>query len=122
MSLLPLLVVDDDPVVRGALVKVLRQALPIDIADFGHGAEALAFAARDQPGLALLDVDMVPMNGLELAKGLRSLYPQLPLMFLTGSVDEDLRGKFCELGAVQYRKPLGSAELIAAVESHRIRR
>ena len=110
-------VVDDDEDVRAFLADVL--------AGLGHrvetldGAEAaLAALADAAPDLALIDFAMPGMNGAELARALRRLHPDLPIVFVTGFAESDqLEGALGSDVAV-LRKPFGIEELAAVVASH----
>ena len=116
------MLVDDDAVLREAIRQALVGALPCPVIAVGDGPSALAYVAHTQPCLAVLDVDMAPISGLELARALRKQIPELPLMFLTGSNHLDLADEFAAVGAVaNLRKPVRTQELVAACEKHRLR-
>ena len=88
-----ILIVDDNVALLTSLSSVLREA--------GHGvqtaedgSEALALAASWKPDFVLLDADIPRMNGFEVAKRLRSTYPQdaMTLVLMSGSsLDETTR-------------------------------
>jgi two-component system response regulator YesN len=123
MARRPVLLVDDDALLREGIRAMLSQALDCPVVAFGDGPSALAYAKQMPPGLALLDVDLEPMGGLELARRLRERHPKLPIMFLTDSNNLDLAAEFAAVDAVaNLRKPVRSSELVAMIDSHRIRR
>lgn len=81
-----ILIVDDNVALLTSMSSVLREA--------GHGvqtaedgSEALALAASWNPDFVLLDADIPRMNGFEVAKRLRSTYPQdaMTLVLMSGS-------------------------------------
>lgn len=79
-----LLVVDDDPGVRGVLIDLL--ALSGHTASEASGAaEALALLYREQFDAVLLDHLMPEMTGVELLEKLHALGIDLPVGFVTGS-------------------------------------
>ncbi len=118
----PVLLVDDDALLRDTLRVLLLQQLDCGVVAFGDGPTALAYTEHTPPGLVVLDVDMVPMSGLELARELRERFAELPIMFLTGSNNLDLGAEFAAVGSVaNLRKPVRAAELVATIEAHRIR-
>jgi FixJ family two-component response regulator len=118
----PVVLVDDDGLLRETIRAALVQALDCPVVAFADAATALAYTAHTPPGLALLDVDMMPMGGLELARRLRERFTALPILFLTGSNHLDLADEFAAVGAVaNLRKPVRIAALIEAIEAHRIR-
>jgi CheY-like chemotaxis protein len=76
------LVVDDDP----AIVRALRRILESEgysVRPAGSALEALRVA--DGVSLAVIDVMMPGMNGLELAERLRQDRPGFPILFVTGA-------------------------------------
>ncbi len=87
-----ILIVDDNAAFLTSLSSVLGEAgHEVKIAT--DGAEALALAQSWQPEFVLLDVHMPHMNGFEVAKQLRTLFPQgaMKLVLMSGSsLDETL--------------------------------
>ncbi len=79
------LVVDDEPAVRGVIVRTLRRK-GYQILEAGDGVEAEAIsAAHDAPIHALVtDVVMPRMGGIELATRLRAARPGLHVLFMSG--------------------------------------
>jgi CheY-like chemotaxis protein len=112
-----LLVVDDDPDIL-ALVQLRLQRAGHRVLGASSGAEALAIVAeRGTPDLAVLDVSMPGMSGLELLTTLREQQGQdVPAVFLSARVQpEDIqRGR--SLGATYLTKPFVASALLNAVE------
>jgi CheY-like chemotaxis protein len=112
-----LLVVDDDPDIL-ALVQLRLQRAGHRVIGASSGAEALALVAeRGVPDLAVLDVSMPGMSGLELLSTLREQQAQdLPAVFLSARVQpEDIeRGR--ALGASYLTKPFIASALLNAVD------
>jgi len=90
-----ILIVDDNTAFLASLSSVLREA-GHEVKTAADGPEALALAQSWQPEFVLLDVHMPRMNGFEVAKQLRTLFPQgvMKLVLMSGSsLDETtLRG------------------------------
>jgi two-component system response regulator ChvI len=83
---------------------------------FGAGASGSAGAAG-LPDLAVLDILMPRMDGLELCRKLRALSESMPIIFLTSKDEEIDRVLGLELGADDYLcKPFSMRELIARVK------
>lgn len=82
-SLRPILVVDDEPVIRRLAARILARDgwAPMEAADH---REALAHASSSPPMAAVLDVVMPEVTGLALARQLRARWPRLPLLFISG--------------------------------------
>jgi len=78
------LIADDQALVRGALVALLRLEHDIEVvAEVGSGAEAVAAASAHAPDVALLDVQMPGMDGLTAAAELRTAAPQCRVIVCT---------------------------------------
>jgi CheY-like chemotaxis protein len=114
-----ILVVDDDPSVRGALARALeRKGHQVTLA--ANGVEGARLWREAESELVILDVHMPEMDGLELLAQLRSLHPTVPILMVSGGAQTreldllrsgQLMGATAELG-----KPFTLADLYAAVE------
>ncbi|MFC5665868.1 response regulator [Kitasatospora misakiensis] len=79
------LLADDEHLIRGALAALL--ALEEDIAvvaQAASGPEALAMAEAHRPDIAVLDLQMPGLDGIEVATRLRTLLPDCRCMIVTG--------------------------------------
>ena len=81
-----LICVDDEALVLQYTVSICREILPegSEVNGFTRAAEALDYVAANPVELALLDVDMPGMNGLELAARLKEIRPDTAIIFVTG--------------------------------------
>jgi two-component system, OmpR family, response regulator ResD len=112
----PILVVDDEPVVRDVVVRYLRRD-GFTTLETGDGDEARALIEAEEPSLVVLDVMLPGSDGLELCRWIRSR-SALPVILLTARVDEADRIVGLELGADDYvTKPFSPRELVARVRS-----
>jgi len=86
------LVVEDDPGVRAAASRLLSSA-GYAVLDAEDGREALDLLRHLAPAvdLVLTDIRMPRMTGMELARAIAELWPDLPVLFMTG-FSEDLLG------------------------------
>ncbi|NVZ11137.1 PAS domain S-box protein [Allochromatium humboldtianum] len=114
------LVVDDDPDVVDALAMLLEiLGYPVDVARCGP--DALDLVQRQCPRVALLDIGLPGMDGLEIARRLRADYPdpkRLKLVALTGLGHEQARERSLAAGFDEHLvKPLGRQALLALLES-----
>jgi CheY-like chemotaxis protein len=85
----PLLVADDDDTVRHTIARLLRRA-GFTVHAVADGREALA-ALEERPGhfgLVLTDVMMPGMGGKVLAAEIRARWPDLPVLFMTGYIQQ----------------------------------
>ncbi len=116
----PILLVDDEPGLLDATRRRLEHALPgVDLLPFLDANEALRETENRLLGLAILDVDMPSMTGLELAEALHARWPELPILFLTGTTRESATEDLERLGVVGWlQKPVRGQVLIDAVRAH----
>jgi CheY-like chemotaxis protein len=117
------LVVDDDPVLRDVLsIHLMQEGHVIRAA--GNGAEALRRLKEEPFDLVLSDVDMPAMDGLELARAMRSdpALRQIPLVLLSARRDDTLWHHAQFMGALFVAKPVLAEELHRVVERSLARR
>src|ERR1051326_6445418 len=79
------MIVDDHAVIR-RLVRQLLEAASFVVSDAEDGAEGIRKAEAEQPDLIILDLSMPVMNGLEAARKLKLLLPNVPLLMFTNNV------------------------------------
>ena len=105
----PLLsVVDDDEMLRESLPDLLREV----------GFEARAFSSEyiDETKSLILNVAMPGMSGLDLQEELKRRGQAIPIIFITGQRDEDIRKRALIQGAVKFLyKPFSDNALLDAV-------
>jgi two-component system response regulator YesN len=84
------LIVDDDHAFRSVLRTLFESGSGFDACVGAEGgAEALEKARQVPPNLAVLDLSMPEMNGLQLARELKAIAPKLPIFLLTADCDAD---------------------------------
>lgn len=114
------LIADDDRVIRELCREVL-EAETFRVLTAANGQEALALAEAWIPDVLVTDVVMPSLDGFGLVRALRRLYPEVPVIIITG--DDEYGGRpieavAAEHGAVAtFAKPFDVAELEAAVRS-----
>lgn len=111
-----ILVVDDDPQIRDVVSLALGRA-GFDVVMARDGAEGLEKSNSKDLSLAVLDIGLPEMDGLELCKAIRRT-SDLPILFLTARDDEVDRILGLELGGDDYvTKPFSPRELVARVRA-----
>jgi sigma-B regulation protein RsbU (phosphoserine phosphatase) len=116
-----ILVVDDDPLSRQLLMRIVRGA-GLECAEVGSGAEAWKRIREKPPAILLLDFDMPEMSGTDLLKRLRAesdaAIAKIPAIMLTGHVDERSEIACLEAGADDFvTKPVNVAVLRARIDT-----
>ena len=111
-----ILIVDDDPLLLTFLTEVIGHA-GYDTVTASCAEEALSVVAAGEPDLALLDIAMPGMSGLELAARLKA-DTSVPFMFLSAVEDTQSARQAAAHGAVGYLvKPVDAARLMSAFEA-----
>lgn len=109
-----ILVVDDDAVFRERLVRAFRTR-GLEARGAGDAEEALALAREESPELAVVDLRMPGLGGLELVRELRAIDPATQVVMLTGYGSIATAVEAMRLGAVHYLpKPADADEILAA--------
>ena len=81
MKRIKVLLVDDSVTVRQLLVEALAADPEVQVVGTApNGALALTLLPKLQPDVVVLDIDMPVMDGLELLRRARPLYPKLPML------------------------------------------
>jgi cyclic di-GMP phosphodiesterase len=109
------LVVDDEPRLRQALVR-LMQGDGFTCLEAGSGVEALAVLEKDSVALVLSDMRMPKMDGQELLRNLRLSYPDVAVVMITAVAEVEVAVACLSLGAMDYiTKPFVFEEVRARV-------
>ena len=86
------------------------------ICEVADGLEAVEKAQELKPDLILLDIGLPSLNGIEAARRIRKLLPELKLVFLTQESSADVVREALSLGACGYvLKSLAGSDLLAAL-------
>ena len=88
------------------------------VGEASDGLEALQKAVELRPDLILLDIGLPSLNGIEVARQMRSLVPESKIIFLTQESSADVVQEALSLGARGYvTKIKAQVDLFAAVEA-----
>ena len=119
LSTVRILVVDDFETFRQFVVEVLGKRPELQVVgEASDGLEALQKAVELRPDLILLDIRLPSLNGIEVARQMRSLVSESKIIFLTQESSSDVVQEALSLGARGYvTKNMVLADLFAAVET-----
>ena len=96
-------IVDDHPITSEGIKEVIeRDARFKVIGSATDGVTALAEIKRLKPDIAILDVHVPKLNGMEIGRALRALKPPIPFIFLTMQDDEGTFNAAMDAGAQGY--------------------
>ena len=117
------LVIDDDPAVRAVIRRLLHND-GWEVIEAADGAEGISMAEIGNIELAIVDVFMPNMDGLEVIRAFRRSNPELPILAISGASFQNGESKFDFLkaagafGAVAtLAKPFRPGELVDAVNA-----
>ena len=112
------LLADDHAVVRKGIRDFLEEDDAIEVvAEAGDGAEAWRLLAHVRPQVAVLDIRMPEMTGIELTKRIKATYPEIKVLILTAYDDEPYVLALLRAGANGYvLKTAQSSDLLRAVK------
>ena len=98
-----ILICDDQAVVRDGLELLLSLEKDLQVIGTARdGAEALELTAKHQPDLALMDLKMPGMNGIEATRQIRARFPQVKVLVLTTYDDDEWLFDAIRAGACGY--------------------
>jgi FixJ family two-component response regulator len=110
-------VVDDDEMLRESLPDLLRE-FGFSARAFSSGQEFLSSNYVDETRCLILDVAMPGMSGLEVQEELKRRGRAIPIIFITGQKDEDIRKQALRQGALNVLyKPFSDSALLEAVNA-----
>jgi len=119
MARLRILLADDHTVVRQGLRKVLEERPEWEVvAEAGDGREAVRLAEETKPDVAILDVAMPSLNGIEAVRQIARKVPATRMLVLSMHADEAYVTQMLRAGAAGYLlKDSADVDLLQAVEA-----
>jgi DNA-binding NarL/FixJ family response regulator len=116
-GMLRVLIVDDHAVVREGLTRILGgTGEGWTVGEASSGFQALDWLRHEHADVAIVDLSMPGMNGLELLRRIRAEFGRLPVLVLSMHAEEQYAMRAFKAGANGYiTKDAPSAELIRAV-------
>jgi response regulator NasT len=111
-----ILVAEDETIIRLDLCGLLVRAGYEVVAEARDGEEAVELARRHKPDLAVMDVKMPRLDGIEAARKILEERP-LPIVMLTAFDQRELIERAAEAGAYGYLvKPFREQDIVPAIE------
>jgi CheY-like chemotaxis protein len=113
------LIVDDDQFIRRLIATTLEDVGDFDLHEAADGRQALEIAARQEPSLVFLDVDMPELNGVDTCRELRhrESTSQATIVMLTAAVGAEVERQAEAAGADLFlTKPFSPLDLLQLVD------
>ncbi|PZD97607.1 DNA-binding response regulator [Paenibacillus sambharensis] len=117
MTTIRVLLADDHAIVRQGLLFYLGMQQDLQmVGEAANGQEAVELAGRLRPDIVLMDLFMPVMNGVEATRDIRSQHPDMMIIVLTSSSDQDHVLSAIKAGANGYiLKDADPAEIADAI-------
>jgi two-component system chemotaxis response regulator CheY len=113
------LIVDDDPFIRKLIATTLEDVAGFELLQASDGAEAVDMAAREQPAIVFLDVDMPRLDGISACEQIRAAEAtsEATIVMLTATSRTDNEQRAEEAGADLFlTKPFSPLDLLRLVD------
>ena len=116
-----MLIAEDETIIRLDVRAMLERAGFEVVAEARDGREAVALAAEHRPDLAVMDVKMPELDGIDAARQMLE-QRQIPIVMLTAFSEAALVGRAVDAGVFGYLvKPFRESDLLPAIEAARAR-
>ena len=103
VSEIQIIIADDHPIVRQGLRQVIERESDLKVlAEADDGLVALEQIAKFQPDVAVLDLDMPRMDGIEATRRIKAKIPNARILILTSFNDDFMRASALAAGAVGF--------------------
>lgn len=117
-------IIDDEPLIVEGLSKTIEwDKWGCQVTGFAYnGKEGMELIRRERPDIIISDINMPEMDGLKMIAGLKSEFPNMQLIILTGYREFEYARQAIELGVSRFLlKPSKMNELYEAIEAVTIR-
>lgn len=115
-----IVIADDEPKIRQGLRELVESfELPLKVCgEAKNGLEALRVTQEERPDMALVDICMPKLNGLQLLERIREVHPECRTIIVSGYNEFTYAKEALTLGVRSYiLKPVGEEELYEAIRS-----
>jgi DNA-binding NarL/FixJ family response regulator len=115
--MIKVLLADDHSIVREGLRRIIEESDDIEvIAEADDGSIAIQLARQKMPDIAVVDISMPGLDGLEVISQLKVYRPELPIIILTMHEEEQYVVRAIEAGAMGYvTKRSAPEQLVKAI-------
>ena len=115
--MIKVLLADDHSIVRAGLRRIVEESGDMEVvAEAGDGREAIQLVAKTAPDVAVIDISMPGLDGLEVIRQLQTLQPELPILVLTMHEEGQYVVRAIQAGAMGYlTKQSAPEQLVNAI-------
>ncbi|MGL4853658.1 MAG: sigma-54-dependent transcriptional regulator, partial [Lentisphaeria bacterium] len=113
----PIIIVDDEEHATFGLKTTLKTSSSINnIITFNDSIQALEWVKKNEPSMALLDIGMPGVNGIELLRCIKNTHPRAAVIMITAEIDIDTAIQSIKEGAFDYiTKPINHERLFKSL-------
>lgn len=117
VKLIKVLLADDHSIVRAGLRRIVEESGEMHVvAEAADGREAIQLVKETTPDVAVIDISMPGMDGLEVIGQLQALHPELPILVLTMHEEGQYVVRAIQAGAMGYlTKQSAPEQLVNAI-------
>ncbi len=101
-SLQKIVIADDHSLIRKGLISLLESQLTVTIFEADNGKSAQELIESEQPEIAILDVEMPFMSGVDVAKWIQDTNIRTKVIFITMYKDESMFNRALDYGVLGY--------------------
>jgi two-component system response regulator YesN len=117
-----LIIADDEEIIRQGLLTIQWEKRDIELLGIGsNGNEAIQLIRETQPDIVLTDIRMPGLDGIELARIIRSEFPQTKVILLTAHHDFEYARSAIQIGVTDFILKPANEEEILSVMDHAIK-
>ena len=115
--MIKVLLADDHSIVRAGLRRIVEESKDMQvIAEAADGRDAIEQVHKTSPDIAIIDISMPGLDGLEVISQLKLFYPDLPILILTMHEEGQYVVRAIEAGAMGYiTKQSAPEQLVKAI-------
>jgi len=115
--MIKVLLADDHSIVRAGLRRIVEESDDMEVvAEAADGKEAIHKIRENRPDVAVIDISMPEIDGLEVLRQIQPEYPQLPFLILTMHAEQQYAVRAIESGAKGYiTKQSAPEQLVKAI-------
>ncbi len=123
MNKLKLMIVDDEELILKSLKKYFDKLGKFETIVFTNPNEALEYVKKDKIHIALIDIQMPEMNGIDMLREIKTIDPLVQVIMMTAYSSLNRILLAFELGANDYIiKPFKSLDYVAEIIDHTIKK
>lgn len=118
--MIEILIVDDEELERGALRLIINKGIdaPLEITEAMNGRQAIARASERKPDIVFMDVKMPGTGGIEAAREIRAMCPDVRMVFITAYNQFEYAHEAIRIGVDDYLiKPVGEQRVLELTRS-----